>query len=123
MDKFKLLKSYEDTYLENGANAKAKKPFYKKWWIWLIAAVVVIIGVIGFAGGSDEEPAPDTAVEKTKTTESTTEAASTYETMDDDTIVGSLNSSAEWSGEWKVDEDGILYSILKENLRRLFQYS
>lgn len=32
--------------------AKNKKPFYKKWWFWLIVAFFVI-GVIGSAGSDD----------------------------------------------------------------------
>ncbi len=38
------------------AKTKQKKPIFKKWWFWLIIAVV-LIGIIGSAGGSDtEEP-------------------------------------------------------------------
>lgn len=32
-------------------NAKSKKPFYKKWWFWLIV-VVVVVGIIGAVSGS-----------------------------------------------------------------------
>lgn len=35
---------------------KVKKPFYKKWWVWLIAIIIII----GFAtGGGDEEKVAD----------------------------------------------------------------
>ena len=38
------------------AKIKQKKPIFKKWWFWLIVAVV-LIGIVGSAGGSaDEEP-------------------------------------------------------------------
>jgi colicin import membrane protein len=58
------------------AKEKVKKPFYKKWWVWVIAIVVAI----GLAGGGEEtkdttsEPeteAVDTTVEETTTTEET----------------------------------------------------
>ncbi len=32
---------------------KVKKPFYKKWWVWVIA-IIVLFGIIGSIG--DEEP-------------------------------------------------------------------
>jgi hypothetical protein len=32
---------------------KTKKPFYKKWWVWLIAIIVVF----AVSGGNDEQPA------------------------------------------------------------------
>jgi len=37
-----------------GCGAKIKKPFYKKWWVWAIVAVV-LIGAIGGGGGSKKE--------------------------------------------------------------------
>lgn len=37
--------------------AKNKQPLYKKWWIWVLGAVVAI-GVIG--GSNDSEPEPQT---------------------------------------------------------------
>ncbi|MGM0922854.1 MAG: DUF4352 domain-containing protein [Bacillota bacterium] len=46
---------------------KVKKPFYKKWWVWLIA--IVVIG--SFATSGDEEtatPETDTATEETAAT-------------------------------------------------------
>lgn len=40
--------------------AKAKKPFYKKWWVWAIA--VLVIGAIASGGsGGGETPSTDTA--------------------------------------------------------------
>lgn len=55
---------------------KPKKAWYKKWWIWTIAAVVVI-GAFGAAGGSQEEeqPVPAAAeVEKPEPVEEPAEA-------------------------------------------------
>ena len=33
-------------------NKKVKKPFYKRWWFWLIV-VVIVIGAIGSQGGNE----------------------------------------------------------------------
>lgn len=42
------------------AREKIKKPFYKKWWVWLIA--IVVISAIA-TGGDDEVKSPDTSKE------------------------------------------------------------
>ncbi|WJQ02848.1 DUF4352 domain-containing protein [Geobacillus stearothermophilus] len=34
---------------------KKKKPLYKRWWVWVLA--VIIIGAIASGGGEDSEPA------------------------------------------------------------------
>ncbi|AKM19787.1 hypothetical protein GARCT_02536 [Geobacillus sp. 12AMOR1] len=34
---------------------KQKKPFYKRWWVWVLA--LIIIGAIASGGGEDSEPA------------------------------------------------------------------
>ena len=44
-------------------NPKATKPFYKKWWVWAIAACIVIGGIAG--GGETEEPVAPDATEPT----------------------------------------------------------
>lgn len=45
--------------------AKNKKPFYKKWWFWVIIAVIGI-GALGSAGGSDTaEPSRPAASQQT----------------------------------------------------------
>lgn len=57
-------------------NPKASKPFYKKWWVWAIAACIVIGGIAG--GGETEEPVAPDATEPTaimETVEPTTEDA------------------------------------------------
>jgi hypothetical protein len=46
---------------------KVKKPFYKKWWVWVIA-IIVIVNIA--SGGDEETPTEDTASD-TKTTETT----------------------------------------------------
>ena len=47
------------------AKEKVKKPIYKKWWFWLIIAVVVI-GALGNRGGNDEK-AKDTITQEETT--------------------------------------------------------
>lgn len=51
---------------------KIKKPFYKKWWVWLIA-VIVVIG-IATSGDSEEN---QTAEEKSNSTPASTEPKDT----------------------------------------------
>ncbi|MGS2664240.1 Ltp family lipoprotein [Corynebacterium glucuronolyticum] len=51
-----------------------KKPWYKKWWVWLIAAVV-IIGIAGSGGNSDsDKDQADTPVTSTVTSTQAQEA-------------------------------------------------
>ena len=45
--------------------AKIKKPFYKKWWVWLFAIIVVF----AIAGGGEEETAKKVDGNTTKSTE------------------------------------------------------
>ncbi|MEO2074835.1 MAG: DUF4352 domain-containing protein [Bacillus sp. (in: firmicutes)] len=47
---------------------KVKKPFYKKWWVWLLA--VIIIGSLA-SGGGEDEAAPKKVESKAKATEAT----------------------------------------------------
>lgn len=44
---------------------KIKKPIYKKWWFWVIIALLVL-GLFGCQGGSDEESANVTEPETTE---------------------------------------------------------
>jgi hypothetical protein len=48
---------------------KVKKPFYKKWWVWLLA--VIIIGVI-FTPGEEETATTEPEADEVKATETTT---------------------------------------------------
>ena len=34
--------------------AETKKPWYKKWWIWVLVAVFVLIGIAASQGGKDD---------------------------------------------------------------------
>lgn len=56
---------------------KAKKPFYKKWWVWLIAAVLIIaaLGSPNKDSNSDASTGNVKAVEATDQTAATTKQA------------------------------------------------
>ncbi|WP_087972765.1 DUF4352 domain-containing protein [Oceanobacillus rekensis] len=58
------------------AREKVKKPFYKKWWVWLIAIIVVI----AVTGGGDEETATTEAEADSKETTTSGEAEKQGET-------------------------------------------
>lgn len=68
--------------------AKNKKPFYKKWWIWGIIAVVII--AVGASSGGDKtniaQTDPSSAVEKTE--------AITYEVVDLSSMIEDLKNNA-----------------------------
>ncbi|MCK2018836.1 DUF4352 domain-containing protein [Peribacillus frigoritolerans] len=46
---------------------KVKKPFYKKWWVWVIAIIVIV----NIASGGDEEESTTETKSETKATETT----------------------------------------------------
>lgn len=46
---------------------KVKKPFYKKWWVWVIAIIVIV----NIASGGDEEESTTETKSDTKATETT----------------------------------------------------
>jgi len=55
---------------------KQKKPFYKKWWFWVV--VILVMGAIGSA--IDEEDGTETAKQTEETQEATKETKETKET-------------------------------------------
>ncbi len=118
--------------------AGKKKPIYKKWWFWLIIAVL-IFGGLGSSGKSDEtapeesaieqtqeaEPQEDTATEQTQETEpqedkATTESQSNKVEVSDDFIVDYLNASDTWSGKWKVGDEGFFVFYPEGDLAEAF---
>ena len=58
------------------AREKTKKPFYKKWWVWLIA-IVILIGIFG--GGEEDTEQADSTTNQTETASTDTEAKDTSE--------------------------------------------
>ena len=53
------------------AKEKVKKPFYKKWWVWVLA--IIIIGNIVNGGGEEETASRDTKAETASTEPAKTE--------------------------------------------------
>ncbi|MFC6323999.1 hypothetical protein [Companilactobacillus baiquanensis] len=49
-------------------SVKEKKPFYKKWWFWLIVAIVLIFIVPAMIGGSGNDSSDSSDVKDAKTT-------------------------------------------------------
>jgi len=52
--------------------APAKKPWYKKWWVWLIIIVGVLIVVAALSPTPEEEAAPSSTTSTTQESETTT---------------------------------------------------
>ncbi|MDP9738272.1 DUF4352 domain-containing protein [Peribacillus frigoritolerans] len=50
---------------------KVKKPFYKKWWVWVIAIIIIV----NIASGGDEEESSTETKSDTKATETTAKPA------------------------------------------------
>lgn len=72
-------------------NAGGKKPFYKKWWFWVIIGVVVIALISGSATGNKTD-VPETTVGTETTTEEISEmnfdeSTSTEEIISEETQV------------------------------------
>lgn len=85
---------------------KVKKPFYKKWWVWLIAVVVVI----GIATGGDGEEAKETAAQTDTGTSTTSNRNNTSieEEKEDDTVEEVVEEPKEptyTTGTYLVGED------------------
>ncbi|MEE2013552.1 hypothetical protein P4V61_15975, partial [Bacillus thuringiensis] len=41
-----------------------KKPFYKKWWVWIIAALIIIFVAAGVSGNKKDSTKPAIAENK-----------------------------------------------------------
>jgi hypothetical protein len=63
--------------------AKIKKPWYKKWWVWVIA-VVVVGGIAGSGKGEDDKTTPQvsTTAQNGTATADTADTANTADTAD-----------------------------------------
>ena len=76
-----------------------KKHFYKKWWFWIMVAIL-LIGTIGAALGVGESPT--STIEPTEaTTEATEELEQTDATEPEDDYPESYNKTAAW---WAVQD-------------------
>ncbi|MFT9050037.1 hypothetical protein [Liquorilactobacillus nagelii] len=45
-------------------NAQSKKPFYKKWWVWLVAVIAVFFVFVAVGGNSNKTSESDKTVSK-----------------------------------------------------------
>lgn len=68
----------------NQTKAKVKKPFYKKWWFWVIVAVI-IIGAIGSSGD-------ETDTSSDKGVDTSVSSQQTEENQEKDSIIKSINN-------------------------------
>ncbi len=69
------------------AKEKVKKPFYKKWWVWVLA--VIIIGSIATGGGEDSaEPANADPASEVKADDSTKKDAGKKEKKEEPKTAG-----------------------------------
>lgn len=64
-----------------------KKPWYKKWWVWVIAAVLILFGVVNSSNSSDEssteaESTTSSAPSSTSVEETASEVASSEQSME-----------------------------------------
>ncbi|KRN54824.1 hypothetical protein [Carnobacterium divergens] len=64
---------------ENGNVYVKKKPFYKKWWVWVIA-VLVLFFIVDSLGGSDKDTSTKTGKTEAKSeNKSTTDSTESNE--------------------------------------------
>lgn len=49
---------------------KRKKPIYKRWWVWIVA-IIIIIGIAGANSGGSDTASTDTAATTTKADDKT----------------------------------------------------
>lgn len=79
--------------------AKNKKPFFKKWWFWLIIAFVFIVMV----SGNSEDPVQQTGTISTQSTQATTPTTKAAYNVGDILLAGDLQISYLSCEEYKSD--------------------
>lgn len=66
-------------------NAKGKKPFFKRWWVWVLA-VIIIVAIANMGGGDSGSKSKNTSAASPNTTSSKdTKDTKTEETTTKDT--------------------------------------
>ena len=83
-------------------NPKATKPFYKKWWVWVIVVCIVMGGIAG--GGDAEEPVAPDATEPTAIVETVDTPSATDETADEQLVQPPTNIETPTEPEEPVAE-------------------
>lgn len=77
--------------------AEVKKPIHKKWWFWVIIAVIAI-GIIGGSTGDDETPTDnDTGSSITQSSDDTNNGTTDNNSTEDKDIVTSTEASSDSS--------------------------
>lgn len=65
--------------IEAPSKSTSRKPWYKRWWVWAIAAVVVISGIGNALGGGDGADTPDDVAVSSQETPNPTQPEETPE--------------------------------------------
>ena len=91
--------------------AKNSKPFYKKWWVWVIAAVLVIAVGSSLGGGSDSEPTKKSSEQAKETSYNIGDTLSTDKF---EITVTSVNTAKKVGSEYFSEEpsEGGIYVIV-----------
>lgn len=66
-----------------------KKPFYKKWWFWVII-VILLIGIFGSSGNKQEPDKTPETTEQTDTVTNTKETDTTEPSMQTEAVCRAL---------------------------------
>ncbi|RLL47839.1 hypothetical protein D8M04_00735 [Oceanobacillus piezotolerans] len=94
------------------AKKNAKKPFYKKWWVWLIAIIIVfgIIGTVTDDGQESEvvEPAQQTEPDAQEENQSAYTAENVYTWLKESNLI---TEDAEDKMDTYGNEEGIVNAI------------
>lgn len=99
----------EEGDLVPGTGPEEKKPFYKQWWFWAIAGIIVLITILEVPVGGNKSA--DTSTTTTTATTTTTTTVRTY-TMDE--LVVKEDTDGEWYA-YAGDEKALSYTGLAKN--------
>lgn len=117
--------AYGGAPMPPGAPVPPPKPWFKKWWVWVLI-VVVLMGVGSMmAGGGDEEPAAAPAattadpVESQKADEPTEQPSKEAEPQDGDGTRGNPHpiGTSISNNDWKVTVDEFTPDATKQVLK------
>ncbi len=88
--------------------SEEKTPIFKQWWFWTIIAVIVllVVGIIAFAGASDKEPDNDVIV---TTEESENDAAEDEEETEAEDEEETETETEEHNDSYNNYDDGYNY--------------